>query len=83
MAQWRFQFLTFTSSLVIRSLYEIPRCLQKHLISNACILLSMSAVVLWSTFHMHVKYGHGQGTHQSDLGADGDVLVILFPLNSR
>ena len=22
------------------------------------------------------KYGHGQGTHQSDLGADGDVLVI-------
>ena len=30
-----------------------------------------------STFHMHTKkYGHGQGTHQSDLGADGDVLVI-------
>ena len=22
------------------------------------------------------KYGHDQGTHQSDLGADGDVLVI-------
>ena len=22
------------------------------------------------------KYGHGQGTHQSDLGADGDVLVV-------
>ena len=24
---------------------------------------------------MH-KYGHGQGTHQSDLGADGDVSVV-------
>ena len=24
------------------------------------------------------KYGHGQGTHQSDLGADGDDVVALL-----
>ena len=61
------------------SLYEILRSLWKHLISNACIL-SMSAVIV----HVSQAYkkkkkkkkGHGQGTHQSDLGADGDVLVI-------
>ena len=33
-------------------------------------------LLLWSTFHMHTKYGHGQGTHQSDLGVDGNVLVV-------
>ena len=37
----------FTSSLAMWSLYEIPRTLQKHLISNACILLSMSAVMVY------------------------------------
>ena len=26
--------------------------------------------------HAYNKYGHGQGTHQSDLGADGNVLVV-------
>ena len=41
-----FLILAFTSSLVMWSLYEIPRSLQKHLISNACILLSMSAVMV-------------------------------------
>ena len=39
-----FPILAFTSSLVMWSLYEIPRSLRKHLISSACILLSMSAV---------------------------------------
>ena len=41
-----FPILAFTSSLVTWSLYEIPRSLQKHLISNTCILLSMSAVMV-------------------------------------
>ena len=41
-----FPILAFTFSLVMWSLYEIPRSLRKHLISNACILLSMSAVMV-------------------------------------
>ena len=41
-----FTILAFTSSLVMWSLYKIPRSLRKHLISNACILLSMSAVMV-------------------------------------
>ena len=41
-----FPILAFTSSLVIWSLYKIPRSLQKHLISSACMLLSMSAVMV-------------------------------------
>ena len=35
----------------------------------------MSAVMVHVS-HAYIKYGHGQGTHQSDLGADGDVLVV-------
>ena len=38
--------LAFISSLVVWSLYEILRSMLKHLISNACILLSMSAVMV-------------------------------------
>ena len=41
-----FPVLVFTSSLVMWSLCEIPRSLWKHLISNACILLSTSAVMV-------------------------------------
>ena len=41
-----FPILAFTSSLVMWSLYEIARSLRKHLISNACIILSMSAVMV-------------------------------------
>ena len=41
-----FPILAFTSSLVMWSLYEIPRSLRKHLTSNACILLLMSAVMV-------------------------------------
>ena len=33
-------------------------------------------LLLWSTFHMHTKIWTWPGTHQSDLGADGDVLVV-------
>ena len=40
-----FAILAFTSSMVMWSLYEIQRSLRKHFISNACILLSMSAVM--------------------------------------
>ena len=41
-----FPILAFTSSLVVWYLYKIPRSLRKHLISNACIRLSMSAVMV-------------------------------------
>ena len=41
-----FPIPVFTSSLVMWSLYEIPGSLRKHLISNVCFLLSMSAVML-------------------------------------
>ena len=41
-----FTILAFTSSLVMWSLHEIPRSLRKHVIPNACILLSMSAVMV-------------------------------------
>ena len=48
---------------------------EKHFIPNACILLSMSAVMVHLSHAF--KIGHGQGTHQFDLGADGDVFVVL------
>ena len=38
----------------MRSLYEIPKSLRKHLISNACILLPMSAVMV----HVSHAYKH-------------------------
>ena len=41
-----FPILAFTSSLVMWSLYEIPWSLRKYLISSACILLSLSAVMV-------------------------------------
>ena len=44
--QMAFPVLAFTSSLILWSLYEIPRSLRKHLIFNACILLSVSAVMV-------------------------------------
>ena len=44
--------LAFTSSLDKWSLYEIRRRLQKHLIFNVCILLSMSA------FIVHVSHAY-------------------------
>ena len=42
-----FPVLAFTSSLVMLSLYKIPRSLRKHLISNARVLLMMSAVLVY------------------------------------
>ena len=47
-----FPILALTSSLVMWSLYKILQNLRKHLISNACILLSMSAVMV------HVSHAH-------------------------
>ena len=41
-----FPILAVTSSLVMWSLYEILRNLRKHLLFSACILLSMSAVMV-------------------------------------
>ena len=41
-----FPILAFTSSLVMWSLYKILGSLRKHLISNACFLLSMSAAMV-------------------------------------
>ena len=51
-ARWRFQ--VWLSLLVMWSLYEIPRSLRKHLDSNACIFLSMSAVMV----HISHAYKH-------------------------
>ena len=37
---------------------------------------SFSVCCYGSRFTCIQKCGHGQGTHQSDLGADGDVPVV-------
>ena len=37
---------------------------------------SFQYLLLWSTFHTHTNYGYDKGIHQSDLGADGDVLLV-------
>ena len=55
-----FAILTFTSSLAMWSLYEILRSLRKHLISYACILISMSAVMV------HVSHAY-KNMDMSDL----------------
>ena len=70
-----FPILAFTSSLIMWSLYEILRSLQKHLIFNTCILL-FNVCCYDPRFTCISKYGHGQATHQSYLGADGNVLVV-------
>ena len=49
-----FPILILTSSLVMWSLYEILRSLRKHLISNACIFLLVSAVMV----HVNSKPKH-------------------------
>ena len=49
-----FPILAFTSSLVMYPLYEILGSLRKHLLSNACILLSMSVVMV----HVSHVYKH-------------------------
>ena len=41
-----------------------------------CLYPSFNVCCYDLRFTCTQKYGHGQGTHQSDLGADGDVLVI-------
>ena len=41
-----------------------------------CLYPSFNVCCYGPRFTCIQKYGHGQGTHQSDLGADGDVLVV-------
>ena len=55
-----FPILAFTSSLVMYPLYEILGSLRKHLLSNACILLSMSAVMV----HVSHAYKHKDMTRE-------------------
>ena len=40
-----------------------------------CLYPSFNVCCYGPLFTCIQKYGHGQGTHQSDLGADGDVLL--------
>ena len=41
-----------------------------------CLYPSFNVCCYGPRFTCKQRYGHGQGTHQSDLGADGDVLVV-------
>ena len=74
-AQWHFQFwLSHPHCLCDLCTRYQGLCRN---ISSPMPVSFFQCLLLWSTFHMHTKtYGHGQGTHQSDLGADGDVLVV-------
>ena len=74
MARWPFQFWL-----------SLPHCLwnlctrYREAYGNISFPMPVSffqCLLLWSRFTCIQKYGHGQGTHQSDLGADGDVLVV-------
>ena len=67
-----FPILAFTSSLVMWSLYEIPRNLRTHLISNACILLSMLAVMV-----------HDSHTYKNmDMARERISLIVMVMLLS-
>ena len=68
-----FPILAFTSSLVMCSLCELPRSLQKHLISNAFILLSMSAVVA------HVSHAYkNMGMSRERISLILELMVIFL-----
>ena len=41
-----------------------------------CLYPSFNVCCYGPRFTCIQKYGHGQGTRQSDLGADGDALVV-------
>ena len=41
-----------------------------------CMYPSFNVCCYGPRFTCLQKYGHGQGTHQSDLGAEGDVHVV-------
>ena len=41
-----------------------------------CLYPSLNVCCYGPCFTCIQKYGHGQGTHQSGLGADDDVLVV-------
>ena len=70
MARWRFQFwLSLPHWLCDLCTRYRGVCGN---ISSPMPVSFFQCLLLWSTFHMHTKYGHGQGMHQSD----GDVLVV-------
>ena len=75
MARWRFRFWLSPLHLLC-GLCTRYRGVCGN-ISSPMPVSFFQCLLLWSMFHMHSKkYGHGQGTHQSDLGAGGDVLVV-------
>ena len=74
-----FPILAFTSSLVMWSLYEIPRSLQKHLISNACILLSMSAVMVHNS---HAYKNMDMARERISLILELMVMFLSFQMTS-
>ena len=72
-----FPILAFTSSLVMWSQCEIPRSLWKHLISNFCILLSVSAVMV------HVSHAYknmDMARKRISLVLDLMVMFLLFQM---
>ena len=76
--------LAFTSSLVLWSLYETPRSLRKHLFSNACILLSMSAVFHFINFSCEGSFSLVNLQNIFPLIASGvntDASMWLLPLD--
>ena len=69
-----FPILAFTSSLVMWSVQDTEEFAEtSHL---QCLYPSFNVGCYGSCFTCTQKYGHKQGMHQSDLGADGDVLVV-------
>ena len=68
MARWR-----FSSNFHFLIDYVTEECTEtSHL---QCLYPSFNVCCYGPRFTCIQKYGHGQGTHQSDLGADGDAVI--------
>ena len=79
MARWRFQFWFSLPDWLCDLCTRCPGVCGN--ISSPIPVSFFQCLLLRSTFHTHKKkkkkkYGDDQGMHQSDLGADGDVLVV-------
>ena len=72
-----FPILAFTSSLVMWSLYEIPRSLRKHLISSACNLLSIPALLLLGLIVLEDMVHTGRWTQVPACGWPGSTSSAL------
>ena len=81
-----FPILVFTSSLVMWSLYEIPRSLRKHLLSNACILHACSTGVekryLVTEWQVHLHANLTSATQRATSGTGRRVVKRLACLLS-